>query len=49
MMDSVQVGGHSSRVQSRRHRIKLDLKSQKEDISLELVTVGRGWAFFQLA
>lgn len=38
------VGGWQSvRVQKGRHRI------EKEDISLELVTVGRGWAPIQLA
>lgn len=41
---SVGVGGRQSgRAQKGRHRI------EKEDISLELVTVGRGWAPIQLA
>lgn len=41
-------GGHSARVQGGRHWKEVESR-EKEDISLELVSAGRGWAPFQLA
>lgn len=48
MVDSLQVGGHSSCVRGGQHKIKLELVSEGGHF-FGVSHCRRGWAFFQLA